>query len=234
MNQNEINEYIKKNIDNLSIEDAWNTYVRASYLNNNKQISLNKLSDFDREFLEKILNKIENKEDEVTISISNSPLFVKTEEIKLGKNLESLVQLRNYNTNMFKRLKGNVFQDIFMFVLKYMIYLILILVGLQFAKIIDYKEYWDDIVIKQNTIVAKVSKERKVHKKNDRYSLTIKTTPKNIKIRILNIKSKYHNGIKLKPGKYKIELSKSGYKMKIFIIQIKNKNLVILENLVTK
>jgi hypothetical protein len=42
-------------------------------------------------------------------------------------------------------------------------------------------------------------------------SFTVKTTPYDARVRILNIKPKYYDEIKLKPGSYKIEVSKSGY-----------------------
>ena len=37
------------------------------------------------------------------------------------------------------------------------------------------------------------------------------TTPENARIRIMNIKPKFHQGIELKPGKYHIEMSAEGY-----------------------
>ena len=49
-------------------------------------------------------------------------------------------------------------------------------------------------------------------------SLTIQPTPKDAKIRILNIKPSYHPGIKLKPGRYLIEVSKPGYQSKRYWI----------------
>jgi len=44
-----------------------------------------------------------------------------------------------------------------------------------------------------------------------KFSLSIQKTPSNAKVRILNIKPKYYDGIKLKKGKYHIEVSKKGY-----------------------
>jgi uncharacterized membrane protein YhaH (DUF805 family) len=43
------------------------------------------------------------------------------------------------------------------------------------------------------------------------YSLTINTVPSNATVRILNIKPKYYDGIKLKKGKYHIAVTKDGY-----------------------
>jgi TolB protein len=47
--------------------------------------------------------------------------------------------------------------------------------------------------------------------KSNLLSFTVKATPYDAKIRILNINPKYHDGIKLKQGSYKVEASKPGY-----------------------
>jgi len=44
------------------------------------------------------------------------------------------------------------------------------------------------------------------------YSLTIRPEPSDAQVKILNIKPKYQDGIKLEAGQYKIEVSKLGYK----------------------
>jgi len=44
-----------------------------------------------------------------------------------------------------------------------------------------------------------------------RYLLIVNVVPSNSRIRIMNIKPKYYDGIKLKQGKYHIEVSKRGY-----------------------
>jgi hypothetical protein len=60
----------------------------------------------------------------------------------------------------------------------------------------------------------------------DRVGLSILATPKDAKIRILNIKPKYRDNIFLKRGKYLIEVSKKGYKTyKKWINLQSNKNL---------
>jgi hypothetical protein len=41
--------------------------------------------------------------------------------------------------------------------------------------------------------------------------LSIKVIPLDARIRIMNIKPKYYDGIKLKKGKYHIVISKDGY-----------------------
>jgi len=41
---------------------------------------------------------------------------------------------------------------------------------------------------------------------------TVKTTPESARVRIMNIVPKYHDGIKLKPGKYLIEATKSEFR----------------------
>jgi tetratricopeptide (TPR) repeat protein len=52
------------------------------------------------------------------------------------------------------------------------------------------------------------------------YRLTVNATPRKSRIRILKIKPKYKRGIKLKPGKYKIEVTKPGYKKRIIWVTI--------------
>jgi tetratricopeptide (TPR) repeat protein len=59
------------------------------------------------------------------------------------------------------------------------------------------------------------------------YRLTVSAIPSDSRIRILNIKPKYRPGIKLKPGKYKIEVAKRGYKTKIEWVTITDDNLVV-------
>ncbi len=45
----------------------------------------------------------------------------------------------------------------------------------------------------------------------NQYTLTVKTTPHNATIKIMNIKPSYQDGILLKEGNYRIEVSASGY-----------------------
>lgn len=56
-----------------------------------------------------------------------------------------------------------------------------------------------------NTLKAKAPDE------NQEYSLTVIHTPKTARVRILNINPKYQDGIKLKTGKYHLEVSQDGY-----------------------
>lgn len=55
---------------------------------------------------------------------------------------------------------------------------------------------------------------------NRKFSLTVHTTPTNANVRVLTIKPKYHNGIQVKRGKHKIEVSANGYYSKTFFITI--------------
>ncbi len=43
-------------------------------------------------------------------------------------------------------------------------------------------------------------------------TLTVKTDPEDARVRILNIRPRYHDGIELKPGRYLIEVSKPGFR----------------------
>ncbi len=50
--------------------------------------------------------------------------------------------------------------------------------------------------------------------KPEKLTLTVKTTPADARVRILNIRPKYRDGIELKAGRYHLEGSKAGYKRK--------------------
>ena len=52
------------------------------------------------------------------------------------------------------------------------------------------------------------------------YALTIRPTPDDALVRILNIKPKYRDGIEVEPGQYKIEVSKSGYKTFLGMVDV--------------
>jgi len=57
-----------------------------------------------------------------------------------------------------------------------------------------------------------------------KHTLHIETKPLGAKIRILNIKAKFHQGIALKTGKYHLELSKKAYVKKRLWIDVNDKN----------
>jgi len=59
------------------------------------------------------------------------------------------------------------------------------------------------------------------------YSLSIRTTPQHATIKIMNIKLKYHKGIKLQAGDYRVNISAEGYQTKERIIPIRDKNIKI-------
>jgi len=60
----------------------------------------------------------------------------------------------------------------------------------------------------------------------EKVSFRIKTSPENAKIRILNITPKYQHGIKLKPGRYQIEVIHEGYQRYLKWIDLKNEDTV--------
>ncbi len=62
---------------------------------------------------------------------------------------------------------------------------------------------------------------------NAKYRLTVNATPSDSRIRIMNIKPKYRHGIALKPGKYDIEVTRSGYESKRGWVEIKQADLSI-------
>ena len=59
---------------------------------------------------------------------------------------------------------------------------------------------------------------------NKKYGLFITANPKDAQVRILDINFTYYYGIKLKPGKYKIEVSKDGYDSVMNFITIADSN----------
>jgi len=58
------------------------------------------------------------------------------------------------------------------------------------------------------------------------YALTIRPTPSDAQVKILNIKPRYQDGIKVEPGQYKIEVAKSGYIKHFEIIDVLNEDVV--------
>jgi exonuclease VII large subunit len=66
------------------------------------------------------------------------------------------------------------------------------------------------------------------------YSLTVKTKPTNSHVKIMNIKPKYKDGIRLKPGKYVIKAQHPNYKNKYQCVIINDKNVGIDMKLIKK
>jgi TolB protein len=58
------------------------------------------------------------------------------------------------------------------------------------------------------------------------YALTIETEPANATVKILNIEPRYRQGMLLEPGRYHIEVSKSGYETKTDWLKISNSSLI--------
>jgi len=66
-----------------------------------------------------------------------------------------------------------------------------------------------------------------------KYSLRVRTTPKNAQVKILNIKAKFYQGIRLKSGRYHVSISKKGYENLHFWIKLKS-NTTLKETLLSK
>lgn len=66
------------------------------------------------------------------------------------------------------------------------------------------------------------------------YSLTVRPTPADAQIKILNIKPRYHAGIMLQAGQYEVEVSRPGYKTALNNVNIINKNVSYSVNLEKK
>ena len=78
---------------------------------------------------------------------------------------------------------------------------------------------------------AERQRQREEATRNAKHSLTIKTTPGNARIRILNIGPRYQDGLKLKPDRYDIEVSKEGYKRHREWIELESRDMVHLVDL---
>jgi hypothetical protein len=222
---NEVEKFLAQNFNNLSITEIWNDYVRASYIHTPRAIKSKNLPSFDEKMLEKILNKLDGKEKKIDISYS---IFNQNKnEYTLQPNKEFLIELRNLTISSFPKLKGNIISDLFMFLLKYSIYIAIAIVLLYFFKP-------ELLHLEKKSITKEVKTTKQLTTKpvqQKKYTLTIMTSPSNTRIRILNIKAKYHKNIQLKPGKYFIEISKRGYKTKKFHVVIKNKNITLIKSL---
>jgi hypothetical protein len=78
------------------------------------------------------------------------------------------------------------------------------------------------IVVQNNaTTEVKVDFYRVLNKK---FPLIINATPKGSKIRVMNIKPKYVEGMKLPLGPYKIEISRFGYKKQLKTVTLDHNN----------
>jgi hypothetical protein len=64
----------------------------------------------------------------------------------------------------------------------------------------------------KKTDLSKKAEPSKNDKQIQKSRLYVDTEPKDARVRILNIRPKYYNGIMLKPGKYLVEVSANGYK----------------------
>lgn len=73
--------------------------------------------------------------------------------------------------------------------------------------------------------IFKAGKQKVSRKAIKRYALTVRTTPSDARVRILNIRSLYRDGILLEPGDYHIDVSRSGYVTKDEWIHLGHKDL---------
>ena len=84
-----------------------------------------------------------------------------------------------------------------------------------------------------NTVNNNSSSNSKKTTINKKYGLYV-STDKHATIKILNIKPKYKNGLKLKSGKYHLYISKQGFETQKFWTEIKDKDLYISKKLKKK
>lgn len=102
---------------------------------------------------------------------------------------------------------------------------------------ISGKKYFDGMKLEKGKYKIQIKKDRFVAKtvnlnlekntilevnlEQNIFSLTVNVTPKDSKIYITNIESKYRDGILLKKGVYKIKVKKSGFTPKIVEVDLK-------------
>ncbi len=73
------------------------------------------------------------------------------------------------------------------------------------ARDAETDEVTDDEVVAESTAPAAPTPA-------PRFALTVEPTPANARVRIMNIRERYHPGIRLQPGRYQIEVSRAGYR----------------------
>ena len=76
-----------------------------------------------------------------------------------------------------------------------------------------YQDFTGEVIIKADEI-SEISIPLRVIQ----YGLTVNTTPSDAKVAIMNIKPRYYDGIKLKPGNYRAVQSK--YYNKLIYVQV--------------
>jgi len=81
----------------------------------------------------------------------------------------------------------------------------------------------------KEAIVTELSENSKMPESFPKSTLHVIPHPENARIRIMNIKPKFYQGIELKPGKYQIEVSAKGYLTEMKWIQIKKEEAIKLK-----
>ena len=91
-----------------------------------------------------------------------------------------------------------------------------------------YKKWSQTVTVQADStldVKARLELARKLH------ALTVEIKPADARVRILNIKPKYHPGIRLRPGRYHIEVSKPGYRMHKEWVTVTDLDLTVAVNL---
>jgi len=145
----EIEQHIKKNSKDLTIDELWNEYVIASFLNNPSKIDAKKLSEFDDRvlrFIEKRVEKAIIKIDEkkfLLVNLTQTPLSkIGKKKILLYPKISVLVESRNESIKNFSKFNGSFFKDFLFFIGKYTLYITLGLTVYGYNEGYDFeKEY---------------------------------------------------------------------------------------------
>jgi len=183
---------MKENVDKYSLYevDLYNSYVKDyNERCNNKQYYIKDM-DYVNTVIEKNKNLLIHQGLERLKKYSSSNLYKENKDLKSNTPLltkQIIIQYVGYPLN-------NVLSD-------------------EWHYLDGSKIYFKNNIVTgwEDQGMLNISSLEKKLKNHLLYTLNISTIPSNARIRIMNIKPKYYNGIKLKKGKYHIVITKKGY-----------------------
>ncbi len=98
------------------------------------------------------------------------------------------------------------------------------------------KSHFDSIQIKVNTLMGEsgivLARSREALRR--RFSLTIQTKPEDAGVRIIEPETTYQPGVMLKPGDYRVEISKEGYETEARRVAIEDRDVQLRVRLIVK
>lgn len=238
-------EFIKDNLNELKstynlfhdyndkISDFWNKYIKVTFLNTPAIIKKD-IPSFDQIILEELSAIIiscyeDNENDDFVFEFKDCNLITKSKQFnkiyrpkKIDKEeiFLELLALRNKYVKRMAKIEGFFLFDLIKFTFKYMLFGVIIITIIYFSN----ENYKNKILL--HPIMIEVQHRISDLKEDNLFMLHIITVPDDSTIKILNIKPKFVQGIRLKEGFYEIEISKNGFEpfTKTFLL---NKNTVL-------